>query len=753
MLHTRAIHELARKPATEGRPGASYMQLTLERQVAAGFAVAVGVLLLIGAGAWWSIVRFERAFGWVDHTHQVLNALEQVLLQALNVQTGSRGYALSGDPRFLQPFDRGVAEIEKETANVRRLLADNPAQLARLDRVETRLRDLVRLMQRRNELRRAGPLDDANSEEFLYPGKQAMDDIRTLIDEMALHERGLLVERTRVTQRNAALTRAALLLAIAGVLVVAAYAGSHVQREFAARRRADRALERSRAMFETLFEQATDALILADRTGVIRRINRRSEDLFGYPRAELVGRTLEQLMPERFRHRHVGHRDGYTQAPKFRAMGAGLELYGLRRSGEEFPVDIMLSPLDLEEGGMVLAAIRDITERKAAAAELQRSAERIRDLYNRAPCGYHSLDPDGLITDMNDTELEWLGYPREEVVGKLRLPDLLVPASQEVFRENFPRFKRHGAIDNLEMEFRRRDGSSFFVSLSAVAVYDEAGNYASSRSTLHDVTARRAAERRLAELNAELSRHAEELEAANRELEAFSYSVSHDLRAPLRHMAGFAALLENHPGLTLDAEARRFLGVITGSARKMGQLIDDLLAFSRLGRAPLNPTLIDSDALVRGLVRDNLFEARPATRWHIDPLPPVSADRALLTQVWINLLGNAAKYSRKSEPPEIAVTAGHDGGQIVFHVRDNGVGFDPKYAAKLFRVFSRLHPETEFAGTGVGLALVERIVARHGGRVWAASEPGRGATFSFSLPRPSAPPYPHANCPPSHPAG
>lgn len=726
------------------------MQLSLERQVALGFALALAVLLLTGAGAVWSIARFESAFGWVDHTHRVRTSLEHVLVQALNVQTGSRGYALSGDAQFLRPFERGLAEIRTKLTETRRLLADSAAQQARLDELERQIDALVSVMMRRNELRRTGALVAPLSDELLETGKRAMDTIRELIEEMTAHETALLEQRTAAARRSAALTRLVLLLALAGTLALAAYAGTRVQREFAARQEADRALQRSRVLFENLFEHATDALVLIDRSGTIRRVSRRTEELFGHPRETLVGRQLETLMPERFRARHQAHRTGYAAAPKFRAMGAGLELHGLRADGTEFPVDIMLSPLELDDGPAVLAAVRDITERQAAAAALRRSADEIRDLYNHAPCGYHSLDERGTIIAINDTELEWLGYTRDEVLGRKRFTELLAPADTAVFEENFPRFKAAGRIDNLEFHLRRKDGSTFSVSLSATAIYDERGRYLQSRSTLHDITARRAAEQHLARLHAELQRHTAELEAANRELEAFSYSASHDLRAPLRHMAGFASLLGELPAVQAEPEARRYLGIITGSATKMGQLIDDLLAFSRLGRTALTPTLIDSTALVRGLIQDNLFDARPDTRWHIAPLPPVHGDRALLTQVWLNLLGNAVKYSRPSAPPEIQIDGRAAGREILFTVRDNGVGFDPRYADKLFRVFSRLHTDSAFSGTGVGLALVQRIIARHGGRVGADSTPGQGATFSFTLPMPD-PALPDANRPPTHP--
>jgi PAS domain S-box-containing protein len=553
---------------------------------------------------------------------------------------------------------------------------------------------------------------------------------------MEAAENALLAERAETTRRNAARTRALLLLAIAGSLALAGVAGTRIQRDLRARRAADEALQRSRALFETFFEQSTDAIVVVDVQGVIRRLNRRAEDLFGYPRAELIGQAIEALMPARFQERHHAHVAGFQAAPKFRAMGAGLELFAQRKDGREFPVDIMLSPLETDEGRVVLAAIRDITERKAVATELHRSAERIRDLYNRAPCGYHSLDHDGLIVDMNDTELDWLGYTREEIVGRKRFPELLTPASRATFAENFSRFKTTGAVENIEFELQRKDGATFFVSLSATALFDEHGRYVASRSTVHDITARRAAEERLTALHRDLQRHSAELEQANRDLEAFSYSVSHDLRAPLRHLAGFSAMLADKEGERLDPESRRYLTIIESSAKKMGELIDALLEFARFGRATLRVQRVDSAALVASLVAEGQLESAPGTIWQVEPLLPVFGDPTLLRQVWVNLLGNAAKYAARATPPCIHVSSRRDdhAAETIFAVRDNGVGFDPQYVEKLFKVFSRLHSEREYQGTGIGLALVHRIVSRHGGRVWAESQPGAGATFFFSLP-------------------
>jgi len=252
-----------------------------------------------------------------------------------------------------------------------------------------------------------------------------------------------------------------------------------------------------------------------------------------------------------------------------------------------------------------------------------------------------------------------------------------------------------------------------------------------------DLARRRESEQRIQQLNVDLARRAQQLEAANQELESFSYSVSHDLRAPLRHVDGFANLLEKHAETMLDTEARRYLGIISKSARRMGALIDDLLKFSRIGRAPLKVQAVRHDELLAAVIADGQYISSEGPMvWDIGPLPNVEADAAMLRQVWANLIENAVKYSSKTAEPRITIRGDTDrsAGEYVFFVRDNGVGFDMAYADKLFGVFQRLHDPAEFEGTGIGLAHVRRIIARHSGRTWAEGRVGEGATFSFSLP-------------------
>ncbi|WP_372013284.1 sensor histidine kinase [Pseudoxanthomonas sp. 10H] len=262
--------------------------------------------------------------------------------------------------------------------------------------------------------------------------------------------------------------------------------------------------------------------------------------------------------------------------------------------------------------------------------------------------------------------------------------------------------------------------------------------------TVSDISAQKAAQHRIGELNRQLEGKVAQVTEVNRELEAFSYSVSHDLRAPLRHVAGFADKLARHLGDGLDEKGVHYLEVIGSSARRMSALIDDLLVYSRLGRNAMKLQAVDMQSLVqetRAVLDANrqsdIEEGVAAHRieWRVAPLPVAVADENMMRQVWLNLLGNAVKYSARSEPAviEVACETLQDG-DLHFSVRDNGVGFDMEYAGKLFGVFQRLHKASEYPGTGIGLASVRRVVARHGGRVWAESEPGQGATFHFVLP-------------------
>jgi PAS domain S-box-containing protein len=405
----------------------------------------------------------------------------------------------------------------------------------------------------------------------------------------------------------------------------------------------------------------------------------------------------------------------------------------------------------LEADGSVTwhGAITDVTERRQAEQELRQSRAQLAAVIENLSEGLITCSLDGKDMIFNRAALAVYGFEPEEAAG-LSLPEFLrefevrTLAGELVPPEDFPlpRILRDGAISKLELKVTcARKGWSKVLLYGGSLVRDDRGQPFLAMVLVSDVTERHRTEEKIRGLNLELearvARRTRELEDANRELEAFCYSISHDLRAPLRSMDGFSQALIEDFASDLPEEAQRYLNTIRKSARRMSQLIDDLLNFSRLGRRLLKRQPIDT----RKLLDECLNELRQAlpdesrvAEISIGELPPCNGDPALIRQVFANLLSNALKYSRQKKPPRIEIGCHTDErGKLVFFVRDNGTGFDMAYAHRLFVVFQRLHREEDFEGTGVGLAIVKRIVARHGGQVWAESAPGQGATFSFTL--------------------
>ena len=369
-------------------------------------------------------------------------------------------------------------------------------------------------------------------------------------------------------------------------------------------------------------------------------------------------------------------------------------------------------------------------------AELDASELRYRRLFETAQDGILILDAEtGMVDDVNPFLITLLGYSREQFLGKAIwelgfFKD--VAANAQKFAEL--RDKEYVRYEHLPLE--TSDGRRVAVEFVS-NVYLVAGAKV-IQCNVRDISARRKAEEALSQLRAELEARVTlrtaELQAANRELEAFSYSVSHDLRTPLRAVDGFSQAVLEDFGDLLPATGREQLLTIRRAAQKMGCLIDDLLAFSRLSRAPLIKRPVNTEGLVRGALTE--LAAQRAGRivdLRIGALPGCSGDPALLKQVWLNLLSNALKYTRKREQAVVEIGCLKTNGTDTFFVRDNGTGFDLRYADKLFGVFQRFHRAEDYEGTGVGLAIVQRIVQRHGGRVWAEATVDRGATFYFTL--------------------
>lgn len=380
-------------------------------------------------------------------------------------------------------------------------------------------------------------------------------------------------------------------------------------------------------------------------------------------------------------------------------------------------------------------------ERRHAEEALHSSEERYRSLVELSPDALVVLI-DGTIVFTNSAGLRLFGAENVSDLTDRPFSTLVHESSRNAVEKLIKGLKPESRpLPFTEHKMVRLDGQTVHVEIAA-APLSYAG-HAAAQVIVHDITEHKAAEEQIRLLNADLEERVKErtgeLEAANKELEAFSYSVSHDLRAPLRHIEGFVEILHSTKNDELDEESQHHLRTIAESARQMSRLIDDLLAFSRTARAEVHKTGVDLDALVRSCIQDMAHEIGDRKiEWQIDKLPEVQADAPLLRQVYVNLLANALKYTRPRPSPRIEVGAQTSKNELVLYVKDNGVGFDMRYAHKLFGVFQRLHRASEFEGTGIGLANVRRIIARHGGRTWAEGEIDKGAAFYFSLPK-SAP--------------
>ena len=372
-----------------------------------------------------------------------------------------------------------------------------------------------------------------------------------------------------------------------------------------------------------------------------------------------------------------------------------------------------------------------------ARAALAVSERRYREMVTFAPIGISRSTRDGRFLSVNAAFARILGYdsPDEVIALKGHRSLFFDPADGDLLISDLER----GGDPLREVRMKRQDGSPVWVRTASRAVRDASGAGEYLEGFVHDISERKQAEEEIHQLNAGLERRVAErtvdLEAANKELEAFSYSVSHDLRAPLRAVDGFSRILLEDHAPQLDADGKRLLDVVRSNARQMGRLIDDLLSFSRSGRQEIARSSIDMESLVKAAF-DDLKAADEAISFAVGPLPPADGDPSLMRQVWVNLISNALKFTRPKAERVIDISGRAEPGRVVYSVKDNGVGFDVAYANKLFGVFQRLHSSQEFEGTGVGLALVQRIVHRHGGEVWAEGRVGEGATFSFSLPRP-----------------
>ena len=740
------------------------------------FSAALVVVLAVATASFGSFRALDDRVAWVEHSYEVRAQFETFTHQVDRLRVHWRRYLVSGQEQDLERYSEALTSAYQSLDSLLEIVSDNPYQLHRLESMREALGAVVARIQPYMLSRQGGHLIDSAAIIEALSTPLGLEPVEELATQFRDAEAQLLDERRHSAR--------------------ASFQGSQ--------------------------------LILF------------SGNVLGLGVLVLAFAKLMQTARERDRLESV-----------------------LIRSNEQLEDSVQSRTEDLSQAVQELEALNNSLEQRV----IERTAE-LDDLYDNAPCGYQSIDADGVLRRINATQLRWLGYAREELVDKVTMAELLAPPDRAQFSRYLKALHLQGECPAQEFAILRKDGSLFGVSISAAPVHDAQGRFLGARMTAFDITERRASDQRahatrvfldslidtlpvavlikrvmnrrfvrinraaewllgrtrqevlehesdlvfdgpsaseldglerlalagtlpdhpvrlnlttpagerrivrptmrsipgadgheillliilqdvtsdaqaqdeIQALNRSLERHAQKLETAVQDLEGFSYSVSHDLRAPLRAINGYAQMLAEDCSGQLDEEGLRYVGLVRRHAQHMGELIDDLLRFSRMGRAAINAGPIDMNRMAED-VRQELARLDPSGnlphRFDIQALPTAYGDPALIRQVWVNLIANAIKYSSKQAEPCIVIQGHCDASECTYSVRDNGAGFSMAHAHRLFGVFQRLHSSDEFPGTGVGLAIVHRIVTRHGGRVWPQAEPGAGATFSFTLPQPS----------------
>ena len=484
----------------------------------------------------------------------------------------------------------------------------------------------------------------------------------------------------------------------------------------------------SGAKYRGLLEAAPDAMVVVNQGGEIVLLNVQAEKQFGYRRDELVGQKVKNIIPEGFAERLIA--DGTRTAADALAqqIGTGLELTGRRKNGSEFPIEIMLSPLESAEGTLVTAAIRDISVRKAAEQHLSQMEGRYRGLLEAAPDAMVVVNQGGEIVLLNVQAEKQFGYRRDELVGQ-KVKNIIPEGFAERLIADALRSTEDALAQQIgtgiELTGRRKNGSEFPIEIMLSPLESAEGILVTA--AIRDIATRKTAE-------AHLLHKVEELNRSNEELGQFAYIASHDLQEPLRMVASYTQLLSRRYKGKLDSDADEFISFAVDGASRMQRLIQDLLTYSRVGTK--DSDLLDTsceEVLQQAIINlRGAIEESGALVTH-DPLPAVVADEMQLVQLFQNLVGNAIKYQGPGVPRVHISAAMNRENKWMFSVKDNGLGIDPQYFERIFGMFQRLHKREEFAGTGIGLAICKKIAERHGSTISVESEPGQGSTFRFAL--------------------
>ena len=702
------------------------------KPVILGFGLAL--FLLIG-NFWMSYLNTDRlldATGWQEHTENVIREIRAFLASVVDLESGSRGFALTGSESFLTPYHAALEVIPAGFAHLRKLTVDNPQQQRRLESLHPLVREKMAWTDGTISARREKGFEAAAALIETERGRELMAQIRGVLNGMEEEEKRLLVERELAVKAQTSRLNRTVLAGVALNLVLFLAVFIALEREVGERRRAEEQAARSEARLQAIFDHSPAIIYVQDRDGRIQLISRRFEEVFHRNAKEMIGKSAHDLFS-----REIADA---LRANQLRVLEGGAPLTFEEtvplHDGPHTYLNTRFPMRDADGSIYALGGVSiDITERKRAEEEARRVQAFLDSVVENLPNMIFVKEAGKLrFVRFNRAGEELLGHPRETLLGKNDYD--LFPKEQADFFTSKDRevLESRNLLDIPEEPVLTKNGRRRFLHTKKVPLFDEKGRPEYLLGISEDITEHKQAREQIENLNRALELRAAQLEAANNEMEAFSYSVSHDLRAPLRSIDGFSQALLEDCAERLDERGKEHLQRVRAATQRMGQLIDDLLGLSRLSRAEMRRERVNLGGLAKRIAEE-LQRSDPARQvaFSISEEAVAEGDARLLSVALENLLRNAWKFTRNRPLAHIDFgTERHNGGRA-FYVRDDGEGFDMRYADKLFGAFQRLHSSKDFEGTGIGLATVARIVHRHGGRVWAEGSVGSGATFHFTI--------------------
>lgn len=687
------------------------MKLHVEKRVLLGFLVTALVLAILGIYSFVSTQRLIKTEKLLTHTTRVINNAEQLIKAIVDIETGQRGYVITSETTFLKPFHESSKNLYPYLNTLDSLTANSITQQKRAHE----LRGLIqKKMSWSHEVSKAREESFEKARDLVASGdgNKITDDIRALISDLQQEEGDSFREENAISEHNLRQFQYSFLGLAIAIAIIIVYLFYVINKSLKARDEVEGKLKE----YQYFFNNNHDLVCIASTEGYFETLNPKWEKVLGYSQKEMLEKQfLEFIHPD----------DIDSTLEEVEKLKTGVITINFvnryrQKDGGYLWFDWNSTPNPAT--GKIYAIARDITERKKLEEALMKTLKDVSDY--KFALDESSIvavtDRKGIIKFANDNFCKISKYSREELLGQ----DHRIISSgyhpKEFIRDLWVTIAK-GKVWRGELRNKAKDETIYWVDTTIIPFLNEQGNPYQYIAIRADITERKKTEYEIKQLN--------------QELEAFTYSVSHDLRAPLRSISGYTQMLKEDYSDKLDEEGNRVMHIIINNARRMGQLIDDLLDFSRLGRKELLHVHVNMEGLVQDVVQEFVTqENKRQLNINILPLKPAKADHSMIHQVWINLISNALKYSRNREITEIEIGFNKRGNQTCYYIRDNGVGFDMRYVDKLFGVFQRLHKMNEFEGTGVGLALVKTIVNRHGGNVWAEGKLNEGATFYFTLP-------------------